>query len=200
MTDYSCAGFALLAARRRALFSQVRFACSAGWRGRPSLRRTSSQPLQAGHDHLHRMAGSRRGRPRADPTKTHRRLPARHRTPRDRTHIDRPDATHPTRREHCGTRLGRAPGDGELCIRLLLSEDDHIAEDTRASFGDDPARIAARLAARDWSDFAAPRSESGPAGVDGGRCACQDVTNPAVASALGARSPLVQAEQQPRPL
>jgi hypothetical protein len=47
-------------------------------------------------------------------------------------------------------------GDGELCIGVLLSEHGHIADDIQAVLGDDPVRIAARLTARDWSDFATP--------------------------------------------
>jgi hypothetical protein len=47
-------------------------------------------------------------------------------------------------------------GDGELCIGVLLSEDGHIADDIQATHGGDPAWIAARLTARDWSDFATP--------------------------------------------
>jgi hypothetical protein len=47
-------------------------------------------------------------------------------------------------------------GEGEACIALLLSEDDHVVDDVRAAFGDDPVQIAARLTARDWANFATP--------------------------------------------
>ena len=47
-------------------------------------------------------------------------------------------------------------GDGEVCIAFLLSKDGHVADDVRATFGDDPAQIAARMTARDWANFAMP--------------------------------------------
>jgi hypothetical protein len=47
-------------------------------------------------------------------------------------------------------------GDGEECITFLLSQDGHLADDIRATFGDDPAQIAKRLTDRDWADFAMP--------------------------------------------
>jgi hypothetical protein len=47
-------------------------------------------------------------------------------------------------------------GDGESCIGFLLSTDGHVADDVRAGFGDDPAKIAARFTDRDWSNVATP--------------------------------------------
>jgi hypothetical protein len=51
---------------------------------------------------------------------------------------------------------GMRRGDGEECITFLLSQDGHLADDIRATFGDDPAQIAKRLTDRDWADFAMP--------------------------------------------
>lgn len=47
-------------------------------------------------------------------------------------------------------------GDGEQCIRFLLSVDGHIADDVRGAFGDDPAQIASTLTERDWATFIKP--------------------------------------------
>jgi hypothetical protein len=74
-------------------------------------------------------------------------------------------------------------GDGEDAIRVLLSENDHLAGDVRGRFGDDPGRIVARFTKRDWERFVAELLAIEPGG---GRLELTDAARAALRRALAA--------------